>query len=159
MINLINPKLIGWAMYYRHVSSKRVFTKVDRAIWQKLLRWAKRRHNDKSTKWVLKRYFHTNNGTKHQFMDKDWNNKIPSIARIPIKRFIKVNNDHRVYNNDPTTLEYWNKREYLNAYNQIESVKRSRLFPKQKGKCPHCKGIISQQDIQDSENTCSSCNT
>ena len=151
VINLINPKLIGWAMYYRHVSSKKVFTKVDRAIWQKLLRWAKRRHNDKSTKWVLKRYFHTNNGTKHQFMDKDWNNKIPSIARIPIKRFIKVNNDHRVYNNDPTTLEYWNKREYLNAYNQIESVKRSRLFPKQKGKCPHCKGIISQQDIQDSE--------
>ena len=151
VINLINPKIIGWAMYYRHVSSKKVFTKVDKAIWQKLLRWAKRRHNNKSTKWVLDRYFHTNNGTKHQFMDKDWNNKIPSIARIPIKRFIKVNNDHRAYNDDPITLEYWEKREYLNAYNQIESVKRSRLFSKQKSKCPHCKGIISQQNIQDSE--------
>ena len=84
-------------------------------------------------------------------MDKDWNNKIPSIARIPIKRFIKVNNDYRVYNNNPTNLAYWEKREYLNAYNQIESVKRSRLFSKQKGKCPHCNGIISQQNIQDSE--------
>ena len=151
VISLINPKIIGWAMYYRHVSSKKVFTKVDKAIWQKLLRWAKRRHNNKSTKWVLDRYFHTNNGTKHQFMDKDWNNKIPSIARIPIKRFIKVNNDYRVYNNNPTNLAYWEKREYLNAYNQIESVKRSRLFSKQKSKCPHCKGIISQQNIQDSE--------
>jgi RNA-directed DNA polymerase len=60
-------------------------------------------------------------------------------------------NKNRVYNKDPEVIEYWNIREYLNAFNQIESIKRSRLFSKQKGICPHCKGTIKQQDIQEQE--------
>ncbi len=33
VIQLLNPKLIGWGMYYRHVVSKDIFNKIDHEIW------------------------------------------------------------------------------------------------------------------------------
>ena len=149
VIKLLNQQLVGWGMYYRHAVSSKQFNKVDFFLRKKLLHWAKRRHPNKSNRWVITKYFKRTKATKLHFTDKETDDRITILSKIPIKRFIKINNDHRIYNNDPITLIYWEKREYLNAFNQIESIKRSRLFSKQKGVCPHCKGIIKQQDIQE----------
>ena len=147
VILLLTPKLVGWAMYYRHVVATRTFSRVDGKLWDKLYRWAKRRHPNKSKGWIMNRYFQRTSERKSHFVDRETNTKIPMLGKIPIKRFVKVNNDYRVYDKDPQSIEYWNKREYLNAFDQIESVKRKRLFQKQKGKCPHCKGGITRDDI------------
>lgn len=147
LILLLTPKLLSWAMYYRHVVATRTFSRVDGKLWDKLYRWAKRRHPNRSKGWIMNKYFQRTSERKSHFVDRETNTKIPTLGKIPIKRFVKVNNDYRVYDRDPETLEYWNKREYLNAFDQIESVKRKRLFQKQKGKCPHCKGVITRDDI------------
>ena len=45
----------------------------------------------------------------------------------------------------------WNKREYVNAYTQIHSVKMRKLYEHQRGKCLYCKEQISEKEIQENE--------
>ena len=148
LIQMLNPKLIGWGMYYRHVVSSETFHKADFILWRILYGWSKRRHPNKSKKWIVNKYFQRASGKSLIFKDKDDSMQLTSLSKIPIKRFTMVNKN-RVYDKDPVVIGYWKMREYLNAFNQIESIKRSRLFSNQKGICPHCKGTIKQQDIQE----------
>ena len=149
IILLLTPKLMGWAMYYRHVVATRTFSRVDGKLWDKLYRWALRRHPNKPKGWIMNKYFQRTSERKSHFVDRETNTKLPTLGKIPIKRFVKVNNDYRVYDRDPKTIEYWAKREYLNAFSQIESVRKGRLFKRQRGECPHCKGVITRDDIHE----------
>ena len=151
LIKMLTPKLIGWAMYYRHVIAARTFGRIDRELWFKLYKWALRRHPNKSKKWVIRKYFQNTSERKSHFVDRETKLHLPTLNKIPTKKFVKVNNAFRVYDRNPETIEYWRKREYLNAYDQIESSKRRQLFAKQKGKCFYCKGTILQEDIQKQE--------
>ncbi|GAG86081.1 unnamed protein product, partial [marine sediment metagenome] len=47
LIHLLNPKIRGWANYYRHICAKRTFGYVDHHIFWALWRWARRRHTNK----------------------------------------------------------------------------------------------------------------
>ncbi len=58
LIRLFNPKIRGWANYYRHVVSKQTFSYVDHHVFQAIWQWSLRRHPNKSTAWVKRRYFH-----------------------------------------------------------------------------------------------------
>ena len=55
-IKALNPIRRGWANYDRYCAAKHVFQKVRHAQWQMLWKWAKRRHPNKSRKWVKTRY-------------------------------------------------------------------------------------------------------
>lgn len=55
-IKELNPVIRGWAHSSRHCAAKHVFQKVRQAQWQMRWMWAKRRHPDKSRKWVTARY-------------------------------------------------------------------------------------------------------
>ena len=148
LIRILNPKLIGWAMYYRHIVSQETYSKVDYLLWYKLLKWAKRRHNNKSINWIVDKYFRIKQNKKMLiFYDEDSRIELKKLATIPIKRFVKINNSHRVYSDDEKTLEYWSKREFTNAYNQIITIRTERLYKKQKGLCYHCNKLITQDDI------------
>src|SRR4051794_9024089 len=57
LIERLNPKIRGWALYHRHASSKQMFAHVDNVIVKKLWRWARRRHRHKSAAWVRAKYF------------------------------------------------------------------------------------------------------
>src|SRR5712691_6771684 len=57
LIEELNPKIRGWALYHRHASSARTFARVDDVIFKKLWRWARRRHRHKSARWVKAKYF------------------------------------------------------------------------------------------------------
>jgi RNA-directed DNA polymerase len=57
VIQYLNPRLRGWAAYYRHAVSKRAFDYVDHRLVQLLWRWARRRHPNKGRRWVKDRYF------------------------------------------------------------------------------------------------------
>ena len=47
----------GWGNYYRHFVSKEVFHDIDNAIWHMTWKWAKRRHPQRTRKWVKDRYY------------------------------------------------------------------------------------------------------
>jgi RNA-directed DNA polymerase len=59
LIAMLNPKIRGWANFYRHVVSKKVFAYVDCQIFHALWRWALRRHPNKSRHWIKDKYFQT----------------------------------------------------------------------------------------------------
>ena len=150
IIQLLNRKLVGWGMYYRHCASKTTFHKIDHELWWKLYRWAKRRHPQKGSKWVYRRYFGKGKGIT-AFRDKERNKGMYTMSKIPVRRFVKLRKGMRVFDNNPEVVEYWNKREYTNAYSQIYPVKMRRLYQGQNGKCPKCKGFMSVEEIHKSE--------
>lgn len=147
IIKVLTPHLMRWAMYYRHVDSTRTFYTVDRKLWEMLYRWAKRRHPNKSKGWVLKRYFQRTEKRKFHFVDRASNTHLPFLPKGPKMEFVKVKSSNRVYDRNPEVIEYWKKREFLNAYHQLRSVRRKRLFERQKGVCLHCRGVITREDI------------
>lgn len=152
VIQILNPKLRGWGMYYRFVSSKRTFAKIDHEIWQKTFWWAKRRHPNKSKEWIIRKYFTGKvKNRKTVFRDTEKNNDIFTLAYIPIKRHVLVNGNIRVYDQHPDSIEYWKKREYTNAFKQIESVRINNLYKRQKGICDYCNKIITATDIKETE--------
>jgi RNA-directed DNA polymerase len=59
LIEQLNPMIRGWAAYHRHVSSSRIYARVDAAIFKALWAWARHRHPNKGGRWVRKQYFHT----------------------------------------------------------------------------------------------------
>ena len=48
LIGLLNPMILGWANYHRHIVAKETFSFIDHEIWKALWQWAKRRHPDKN---------------------------------------------------------------------------------------------------------------
>ena len=150
VVRKLNSVITGWGMYYRHVVSKTIFSKLDSDIWKKLYRWSKRKHTDKPTGRTVEKYFSMSRKRKWEFSDKETGKQISRLSTIPIKRFIKINNDHRVY--DVKSKEYWEKREYQNAKDSIlGSGVLSALFGKQKGKCAFCKQLITKDEVNDME--------
>jgi len=116
LIRQLNPKLRGWANYYRHVVAKRIFSRVDENVFQALWKWSKRRHPEKSARWVRKTYFGTFRGDQWVFysdyVDEDKMKSrlfINQAARTPIKRHVKIKAQANPY--DPNYREYFIQRE------------------------------------------------
>ena len=57
LIAKLNPIIRGWANYHRHVVSKETFALIEYQLYQALWRWAKRRHRNKSNRWIYAQYF------------------------------------------------------------------------------------------------------
>jgi RNA-directed DNA polymerase len=115
LIEQLNPVIRGWAQYHRHVVSKRIFSTVDHCIFWMLWRWAKRRHPNKSAKWIKKRYFSTHEARNWVFFGEVtrvsgetrpiW---LFSAASVPIRRHIKLQGRANPY--DPAWEPYFAKR-------------------------------------------------
>ncbi|WP_305139644.1 group II intron maturase-specific domain-containing protein [Shewanella vesiculosa] len=57
LIKILNPKLRGWANYYRHSVAKQVFGYVGHQLFWLLRYWAVRSHPTKSKDWVRRKYY------------------------------------------------------------------------------------------------------
>ncbi len=57
LIMQVNSILRGWTNYHKHIVSKEVFKEIDFHLWKLLGKWCKRRHANKSWKWIGKKYF------------------------------------------------------------------------------------------------------
>lgn len=117
VIEHLNPILIGWANYYKHGVSKRVFAFVDYQIWTAIWRWCLRRHPNKRRSWTAKRYFDTNSGDgwmfRTRYMDEDENLRTLSLFRMShmhIERHVKIAGGASP--DDPNLREYWQQRRY-----------------------------------------------
>lgn len=151
LIHLLNPKVIGWANYYRYVVSSEVFGNIDYILWQRTLHWAKRRHSQKSMAWIIEKYYTRQRKTRiRRFTDKKAKSTLRTMSKVfSKKRFVKVKNGMRVYNADHA--EYWNKREYLNTQKRLYAKQSRVLFEKQNGRCPYCKSQITEANVVNHE--------
>jgi RNA-directed DNA polymerase len=155
VIKKLNPILRGFANYYRGVVSKETFGYIKSRVWQYLWRWAKRRHPNKNTKWVQKRYFKTINGNKWTFAtttsDRRGKEKdliLYPIAYTPIERHIKVKGESSP--DDPSLKEYWEKRHQKYGKSYWEHNSRNyKIAHNQNWNCPICgKPLFNEEEIE-----------
>lgn len=148
LIKKLNPKISGFANYYRFVCSKKTFSRISIDIWHKVYRWLLKSHPNKGKRWVFKRYTAPYN--EYQKTKTFWQNGIRMMKMefVPIKRFQMVKKGIRVYDNSEKTKEYWRKRAYKNSLDSIYSVKIETLFKRQKGDCPICRKPITGEQIR-----------
>ena len=57
LIDRLNPLIRGTAYYWRPSYAKKIFSKMDNYIWQKVFKFIKRLHPNKQIKWLIKTYF------------------------------------------------------------------------------------------------------
>ncbi len=115
LIYLLNPKIRGFANYYRNVCSKQTFQYIDHFIFKSIWRWAVRRHPAKGAKWVKRKYFRYDKSRHWVFSSKVKNKEEKSFyidlleaKQTTIKRHIKIRAEAIPYN--PIYHEYLDKR-------------------------------------------------
>jgi len=155
LIKKLNPILRGFAYYYKGVVSKETFGYIHHRIWQYLWRWAKRRHPNKNSKWIRKRYFKTIKGNRWTFActtsDRQGRDKelvLYQIASTAIERHTKVKGDASP--DDPSLREYWDKRhQKLGKTRFDKGTKLYTIAKNQGGKCPECgEPLFNGEDIE-----------
>ena len=147
LILKLNPVITGWGNYYRHVVSKQTFRHIDQKVWEMIKRWLGKKHKTISHDTLWKYHKSINNNNWH-FADRDTDTTLVKIVKIPIKRFVKVKKDMRVY--DVNAKGYWAKREYMNALDSIYgSATMTQLFKRQKGKCEYCGESITDKQVRE----------
>jgi len=150
LIARLNPIIRGWAYYHRHGASSATFSKVDRAIFDCLWHWARRRHNNKSSRWVYNKYFEHVGGKRWVFCersrDKDGGLRIARLFHalsLPIVRHIKITGDANPY--DPQWEPYFERRLDLKMEaNPRRRQQLLRLWISQGGLCPECGNGITR---------------
>lgn len=120
LIHTLNPKIRGWANYFRHGVSKSTFDYVDYRIFYALFRWIKRRHPNKNVKWRRKKYFRRQGSRDWIFFTTVYDKKRKSrvnldlfrASSVAIKRHIKIKAAATPY--DPKYDAYLKQRKHLN---------------------------------------------
>ena len=155
IIKKLNPILRGFANYYKHVVSKVTFGYISHRVWQYLWGWAKRRHPNKNTKWVRKRYFKTIKGNQWTFActisDRRGKEKdliLYPIAYTPIERHIKVKGEASP--DDSALKEYWEKRHQKFGKSYWDKNSRNyKIAQSQNWKCPICgEPLLNGEEIE-----------
>jgi len=145
LVGILNPMIRGWANYHRHVVSKKIFQKVDHEIVQALWRWAKRRHRNKSARWVRAKYFGRNWVFFGQVRDRDDTRRRVELfraAKVPIVRHVKVRAAANPY--DPKWERYFEKRHDAKMSTELSgNPTLLYLWRSQNGVCPVCREKIT----------------
>jgi RNA-directed DNA polymerase len=144
VIDTLNPLLRGFANYYRGAVSKETFGYIRNRVKRYLWRWASRRHPNKSTKWVQRKYYGSFRGDNWTFMCKGTDRKgeekshiLHNISSTPIVRHIKVKGNSSP--DDPSLREYWTNRNNKHGKQHwAKGSKYEQVAKFQNWKCPIC---------------------
>jgi RNA-directed DNA polymerase len=114
LIHLLNPKIRGWANYFRHVCAKKTFSYIDHFIFKTIWNWSLRRHPEKGIKWIRNKYFRkdkSKNWVFHTTVKSESGETttldLVSASKITIKRHIKVKAEATPF--DPDYHKYFDK--------------------------------------------------
>jgi len=154
VIERLNPIIKGWTNYHSAVCSSKTFSKLDFMLYNKLRRWVKRRHPNKTLKWCNSRYFHRAkderaDGNKWVFSNPSdipnspvaGTHELWKHAWTPIVYHTKVKGTKSPFDGD---WRYWNSRrgEYPGTPTRV-----AKLLKRQKGKCTHCGLYFEGEDV------------
>jgi RNA-directed DNA polymerase len=135
LISQLNPIIRGWCNYQSPWNSKEAFSKLEHLVWNRLWRWAKRRHPTKGKKWIARKYWQTIEGNKWTFATKGKNPM--SLLRHPTFRagdiWIKVQGNRTPFDGD---WVYWSER--MGEKYKVLDTQKARIVQRQKGKCAKC---------------------
>ena len=151
LIGRLNPILRGWSNYHSPVVAKETFNKLDHIIFWRLWRWAKRRHPNKSAKWIRKKYFHSIGGRNWVFA-KPYKNEqgevkyrqLYELASTDIVRHKRLPGAYSPF--DPEHELKWEKLRAERMRHKLRYSKEIlKLLIRQEGKCALCGHEISKE--------------
>jgi RNA-directed DNA polymerase len=142
VIKHLNPKIRGFAEYYKNVISSQTFTAIDSAIWYKLWKWAKRRHPTKSKQWIRDQYFQRIGNRRWTFATKDKETILQYAGDIKITRHIKIQKGRSVFR--PDDAEYFSNRWKFQTLKHFKGPYRE-ILRKTDCRCWFCKQPITEE--------------
>jgi RNA-directed DNA polymerase len=150
LIRNLNRKIRGWTMYHRHVCSKRAFAYVDSRIFRMIWRWCKRRHPQKSAKWIKKKYFKQEgnrgwvfSGVLQSREGRKRPTRLMSAASVKIRRHVKIRGEANPY--DREWERYFERRLYKRMQATLQGKATIKyLWTLQGGKCPGCGQLLDE---------------
>lgn len=135
LIVKLNPQIRGWCRYYATVVAKKVFSKLDHLVCQRLLRWGRRRHRKQSRKRMVAKYFNIN---RDRGTHRPWDFIAPNGAALlryadtGIQRHVMVKRTRSPFDGD---FVYWAMRM---GKHPLLPKQMARLLKRQGGKCVEC---------------------
>lgn len=145
VVGKFNPIITGWAAYYRIGVSKRVFGALDAHMWRLVYKWAGFSHPNKSTRWVIARYFGMfNPARRDKWIFGSWKTGfyLRKFAWTPIVRHRMVAGTASP--DDPSLTDYWAQRRRRNP--PPMGTTTLRLLRVQRGRCALCRGLLLHAD-------------
>jgi len=122
LIKALNQTLRGWGNYHRHVVASEAFSQIDTHVYEQLWRMIRRRHPNKSKKWLVRKYW-TAGGTntfsircKTRTGPRSY--RVFRLSSIGIRRHIKIRAKANPYTKEDAAY-FWRRR----------NVKDSRFLP------------------------------
>jgi RNA-directed DNA polymerase len=123
LIAMLNPVIRGWANYHRHVNAAESFGRMDHEIGRHLWQWARRRHPNKSKRWVKEKYFHTV-GRRHWVFAADTGHRrsdgapiltcLVYASSVKIRRHVKIRRMANPF--DPLWSRYFLERAFQKKF-------------------------------------------
>jgi RNA-directed DNA polymerase len=131
LVTLLNPRIRGWARYYRTVVAKRTFALCDYHLMSTLRHWAGRRHSSKTLRWVYRKYWRRGPSGRVEFSTPT-GLRLVHHADVPIRRHVKVRGTVSAFNGD---VVYWCQRL---RQHPLTSDRMAILLKRQQGRCTWC---------------------
>jgi RNA-directed DNA polymerase len=151
LVTTLNRIIRGWAMYHGHVTSKRIFSRVDYAIFKALWQWALRRHPRKGKRWVMRKYFARRGGRGWCFLGvrksdggQQENVWLFHATSLPIRHHVKIKREANPYH--PAWEMYFEARESKHTARALWGRGTLLyLWRTQRGVCAACGEPITQE--------------
>ena len=144
LIEKLNPVLRGWANYHRHIICAETFGKLDSFVWGRLYRWCKRRHPDKTGRWIAKRYFLQGQSSEWRFADPNTGTRLIKVAEVvKQQRHLKIRNAANPF--DPAWDAYFEDRDKKQVL-ALTPVLTAKVHHAQDGLCPGCRQMIQHDE-------------
>lgn len=142
LISRLKPIIRGWCNYYSTVVRSKIFKRLWSLTFHKLWKWGIRRHQNKSRKWVRKKYFKTIGNNNWEFATRDEATALKLMRHndTETRSYVKVKCDASPYNGD---WVYWSTR--MGTHPEV-STRIASLLKRQKGKCSHCNNHFKDED-------------
>jgi len=148
VVGQLNPVIRGWANYFRTAVAKEIFSGLDRWMFYKADRHARRKHPKKSKDWRHQRYwgrFHVDRADPWVFGDKQTGAYLLKFSWFPIERHTLVKGKSSP--DDPRLKDYWMKRQAAKARDLTFS--KQKLAKRQKGRCLECgESLFNEEELQ-----------
>lgn len=89
VINRLNEKIIKWQSYYAYTPNlSRTWAEMNYYLFWRIWRWCKKRHKNKGSKWIYKKYWHSSQNKKWIF---HYNNQYLRSYDFMRKNMISLN--------------------------------------------------------------------
>jgi RNA-directed DNA polymerase len=148
VIDKLNPIIRGIANYYRTVVSSQIFSSLDRWMFVRERRYAKRMHPKKNQSWQNYHYWGRLNLDRNDhwvFGDKHTGKHLLKFSWFNIRRHPLVKGEASP--DDPELKSYWDSRKKIKSQSLIPSYQR--IAQKQGFECTICKeSLFNDEPIQ-----------